>query len=197
MPFSQPLIWIDMEMTGLDPERDRVLEIAVILTDGSLSQEEEGPDLVVHQDAAVLRAMDEWNTEHHGASGLVDRVLASHLNEKDAEGEVLAWLQERCGQNQVPLAGNSVHQDRAFLRRWMPRLHNFLHYRNVDVSTLKELLRRWAPDVVAQAPEKQSSHRALDDIRESIAELRYYRTHLLPDFEPAEEGESSPDAGTV
>ncbi len=175
----QGLIWIDMEMSGLDPDRHRILEIAVVLSDASLDRLEEGPDLVVHQPESVLAAMDAWNTSHHGASGLTERVRVSTLDEAAAEAAVLAWLRERSDAGLLPLAGNSVHQDRAFLRRWMPSLHDHLHYRNVDVSTLKELARRWAPSVIESAPPKVERHRALDDIRESIAELRHYRAHFL------------------
>ena len=177
-PLTQPLVWMDLEMTGLDPDHDRILEIAVIVSDGSLSTSIDGPDLVVHQAAAVLAAMDEWNTQHHGESGLVDRVAASKLDESAVEVQVLDFLREHVPEGVAPLAGNSVHQDRAFLRRWMPRVHDWLHYRNVDVSTLKELSRRWAPGVLEAAPAKAGSHRALDDIRESIRELAHYRAHL-------------------
>lgn len=181
MPVSQPLVWMDLEMTGLDPDRDRILEIAVVLTDGQLGEIHEGPDLVVHQSDAVLAAMDEWNTTHHGESGLVELVKRSALDESEVARQVLTWLRERCPAGVAPLAGNSVHQDRAFLRRWMPELHDFLHYRNVDVSTLKELLRRWRPEILASAPPKGGSHRALGDIRESIAELVHYRkTAFVP-----------------
>lgn len=175
VPVSQPLVWMDLEMTGLDPDRDRILEIAVVLSDGQLTEIEEGPDLVVRQSDAVLAAMDEWNTTHHGDSGLVELVKQSPFDEAAVEQQVLTWLRDRCGAGVAPLAGNSVHQDRAFLRRWMPELHDFLHYRNVDVSTLKELLRRWRPEILASAPPKGGSHRALGDIRESIAELVHYR----------------------
>lgn len=175
MAWSQPLVWMDLEMSGLDPDRDRVLEIAVVLTDGQLEHVEEGPDLVIHQTEVVLANMDEWNTHHHGTSGLVALVQESAVDEDQAQRVVLDWLRERCPAGVAPLAGNSVHQDRAFLRRWMPELHDFLHYRNVDVSTVKELMRRWHPDVLACAPAKAGGHRALDDIRESILELRHYR----------------------
>ena len=152
--LSQPLVWLDLEMTGLDPDADRILEIAVIVTDGSLSRVLEGPDLAIHQPESVLSAMDAWNQKHHGESGLVERVGASEHDAAAAEAEVLEFLRSRLEPGIAPLAGNSVHQDRAFLRRWMPGLHDFLHYRNVDVSTLKELARRWAPEVLASAPPK-------------------------------------------
>lgn len=179
--LAQPLIWMDLEMTGLDPDRDRILEIAVVLTDGQLEAIHEGPDLVLHQSEETLAAMDDWNTSHHGASGLVEVVRSSELDEAAVQREVLEWLRARCPAKVAPLAGNSVHQDRAFLRRWMPELHDFLHYRNVDVSTVKELMRRWHPEVLMGAPVKAGNHRALGDIRESIAELLHYRkTGFVP-----------------
>lgn len=180
----QPLVWMDLEMSGLDPDRDRILEIAVIVSDGALARLLEGPELAVHQPDSVLNAMDEWNTRHHGESGLVERVAASGLDEGAVEEQVLAFLREHVPEGVAPLAGNSVHQDRAFLRRWMPRLHAWLHYRNVDVSTVKELARRWAPQVLADAPAKAGNHRALDDIRESIRELSHYRSRLGPLWQP-------------
>ena len=176
--LSQPLVWLDLEMTGLDPDRDRILEIAVIVTDGALSRVLEGPDLAIHQHDSILSEMDAWNRKHHTESGQVERVADSEHDAPGAEAQVLEFLREKIEPGLAPLAGNSVHQDRAFLRRWMPRLHDFLHYRNVDVSTLKELARRWAPEVLAEAPPKAGSHRALDDIRESIRELEHYRSRL-------------------
>ena len=173
-------------MTGLDPDRDRILEVAVVLSDGQLTEIHEGPDLVLHQSDAVLAAMDEWNTSHHGASGLVELVRASSFDEAAVEREILDWLRTRCAAGVAPLAGNSVHQDRAFLRRWMPGLHDFLHYRNVDVSTLKELARRWHPEALASAPPKLGNHRALGDIRESIHELLHYRKTCFPPIPPGE-----------
>ncbi len=169
------LVWMDLEMTGLDPERDRILEIAALVTNGDLQVVAEGPNLVVHQPDEVLAAMDEWNTQHHGDSGLTDRVRASTLSEQEAERAVLDFLSEYCEPRTAPLAGNSVHQDRRFLRRYMPSVEEFLHYRLVDVSTVKELGRRWYPESYARRPQKNATHRALDDIRESIEELRYYR----------------------
>jgi oligoribonuclease len=175
MPSENYLAWIDLEMTGLDPERERIIEIAALITDGNLDLVAEGPNLAIHQPDEVLAAMDEWNTEHHGASGLTERVKASKLSEREAEDEVLAFLRQHCVEHTAPLSGNSVHHDRAFLRRHMPRLEAFFHYRNVDVSTVKELTRRWYPQAFEGAPPKHRTHRALDDIRESLIELRYYR----------------------
>lgn len=172
-----PLIWIDMEMSGLDPETCHVLEIATIITDADLNVIAEGPDLVVHQPDEVLDAMDEWNTTHHGDSGLTAAVKASTISLRDAEVQTLAFIAEHCSARKSPLCGNSIGQDRRFIVKYMPELSEFLHYRNVDVSTIKELAKRWYPDLPELA--KQESHRALDDIRESIAELRHYREHVF------------------
>ena len=177
-PSDQHLLWLDMEMTGLDPERDTILEIATLVTNADLETVAEGPALVVHQPAAVLDAMDDWNQEHHRASGLTERVLASTTSMADAEAHTLAFVQQHCPERTSPLCGNSVHQDRRFLARYMPRLEAYLHYRNIDVSTVKELVRRWYP-AGPPAPEKRHAHLALDDIRESIEELRFYRTHFF------------------
>ena len=174
-----PLVWIDMEMSGLDPERCEILEIATIVTDGDLQVLEEGPDLVVHQPDAVLEAMDRWCTEHHGASGLSDAVRRSTISVEQAESQTLEFLERHCASGESPLCGNSVGQDRKFIARYMPRLDAFLHYRIVDVSSIKELARRWYPEL--PSPTKKESHRALDDIVESIAELRYYRAHIFRD----------------
>jgi oligoribonuclease len=174
------LVWLDMEMTGLDAERERIIEIATILTDGQLTEIAVGPELVIHQSDEVLAAMDDWNRTHHGASGLVDRVKASMLSEADAEAQTIAFIDQHVGARERPvLAGNSIHQDRRFIRRYMPALEKRLHYRMVDVSTIKELARRWFPQLIARQPQKKESHRALDDIRESIDELRYYKQHLF------------------
>jgi len=175
VPRDDLLVWIDMEMSGLDVERERVLEIAVLLTDSQLRVVAEGPDLVLHQPESVLAAMDEWNTSHHGASGLTEAVRASPVGEVEAEARVLAFLALHCVPRTAPLAGNSVWNDRLFLRRYLPRVEAFLHYRIVDVSSIKELVRRWQPEVAARAPAKRDAHRALDDIKESIAELDFYR----------------------
>ncbi|MBX3247682.1 MAG: oligoribonuclease [Myxococcales bacterium] len=175
MAVGGNLVWIDMEMSGLDAERERILEIAVLVTDGELEVIAEGPSLVVHQSDEVLAGMDEWNTKHHGDSGLTERVRASTVTETEAEAQVLAFLSEHCAPKSAPLAGNSVHQDRRFLRRYMPKLDDFLHYRIVDVSTIKELGSRWYPREYDGRPNKRAQHRAMDDIRESLEELRYYR----------------------
>lgn len=178
-PGPERLVWIDLEMSGLDVERCRILEIAVLITDGGLGLVAEGPDLVVHQEDAVLDAMDAWNTEHHGASGLTAAVRASAVGEAEAERQVLEFVARHCPPGTAPLAGNSVWMDRLFLRRHMPRLEGHLHYRIVDVSTVKELVRRWQPAVFAGLPPKSERHRALDDIRESVAELAYYRREVF------------------
>ena len=174
MAAQDVLVWVDLEMTGLDPERDVVIEIATIVTDAHLNVIEEGPVLAIHQDDAVLGAMDEWNTRQHGHSGLVDRVRRSAMDEAEAERQTLAFLARHAVAGQSPMCGNSICQDRRFMVRHMPRLEAFFHYRNLDVSTVKELARRWRADVYAGFS-KQSSHLALDDIRDSIAELRHYR----------------------
>lgn len=172
------LVWIDLEMTGLSPEKDRIIEIATIITDSNLNTVAEGPVFAVSQPEAMLAGMDEWNTRTHTGTGLVDRVLESTVEEREAEQETLRFIQEYVPRKKSPLCGNSICQDRRFLARYMRELEDYLHYRNLDVSTLKELAKRWHPDLVSGF-EKQGSHRALDDIRESIEELRYYRTHFL------------------
>ena len=179
MPKSeQNLIWLDLEMTGLDPATDHILEIATIVTDQDLRILAEGPVLAVHQSESVLAGMDEWNQTHHGASGLLGRVRASRTDEAEAEARTLAFLSDHVPAGASPLCGNSICQDRRFLARFMPRLDAYCHYRNLDVSTVKILALRWAP-AVADSFKKASRHLALDDIRESIAELRHYREHLL------------------
>ncbi len=180
MAGSDVLVWLDMEMTGLDPEKERIIEIATILTDGNLVEIGTGPDLVIHQEDTILAAMDEWNRTHHKASGLTERVKSSTITDGDAEAQTLAFINQHVGAKERPvLAGNSIHQDRRFIRRYMPKLDARLHYRMVDVSTIKELARRWFPAIIAKQPPKKDTHRALDDIRESIDELRYYRTNVF------------------
>ena len=175
---SENLIWIDLEMTGLEPERDRIIEIAIVVTDANLNLLAEGPALAIHQDEIALEAMDEWNTRHHGQSGLTRRVRESRIDEAAGEQGSLEFLADWTVQGSSPMCGNSICQDRRFLARWMPALEAWFHYRNLDVSTLKELCRRWSPELAAGV-HKQASHRALDDIRESISELAYYREHFL------------------
>jgi oligoribonuclease len=172
------LIWIDLEMTGLDPQHDQIIEIATVVTDSELNELAEGPVLAIHQPDEVLAAMDEWNTRQHGGSGLIERVRGSAVDVGAAESETLGFLADWVPRGASPMCGNSICQDRRFLARLMPELEGYFHYRNLDVSTLKELARRWAPEVY-QGFSKDSSHLALDDIRDSIAELRHYRENLL------------------
>ena len=171
------LIWVDMEMTGLVPETHRVIEIATIVTDTNLAVLAEGPVIAIHQQPAELEAMDEWNTRTHTRSGLVDRVRSSTITEQDATEVTLDFLRQWVPEGKSPMCGNSICQDRRFMARHMPELETFFHYRNLDVSTLKILMQRWRPDL-PEAP-KQGAHQALEDIRESIEELRHYRTHFL------------------
>ena len=172
------LIWIDLEMTGLDPQNDCIIEIATIVTDSQLNVLGEGPMLAIHQSDAVLAGMDEWNTKQHGQSGLTQRVKDSAVSEAEAERQTLAFLEQYVGPGQSPMCGNSICQDRRFLARCMPTLEAFFHYRNLDVSSIKELARRWAPEVY-NGFSKESSHLALDDIHDSIDELKYYREHFI------------------
>ena len=172
------LIWIDMEMTGLVPESDHVLEVAVVITDSELNTVAEGPVLVVHQDNAILDAMDDWNKSTHGRSGLIDRVKASTQDEAAIEAEALAFLKKYSLAGHSPMCGNSIGQDRRFMARYMPTLEAFFHYRNLDVSTLKELCKRWQPEVY-KGFKKHGKHTALADIHESIEELKYYRANFL------------------
>ncbi|MEA1081314.1 oligoribonuclease [Marinobacter qingdaonensis] len=174
MAQGDRLVWIDLEMTGLDPEKERIIEMATIVTDSDLNLVAEGPVIAVHQPDSLLDAMDEWCTNTHGASGLTQRVKDSTITEAEAEQQTLAFLQAHVEPGKSPLCGNSIGQDRRFLVKYMPALEAFFHYRNLDVSTIKELARRWRPDVLAGV-KKQGSHLALDDIRDSINELRHYR----------------------
>lgn len=192
MAGSDLLVWLDMEMTGLDAAKERIIEIATILTDGQLNEIAVGPELVIHQPDEILEAMDDWNKKHHGGSGLIDRVRASTISDADAEAQTLAFINAHVGHKERPvLAGNSIHQDRRFIRRYMPALDTRLHYRMVDVSTIKELARRWFPQIIAKQQKKNDSHRALDDIRESVDELRFYKANVFvqppaPATEPTE-----------
>lgn len=172
------LIWIDMEMTGLDPEKEKIIEIATIVTDSQLNIIAEGPVFAVHQSDELLGLMDNWNTKQHNASGLVRRVRESSITAAQAESATIEFLKQHVQQGKSPMCGNSVHQDRRFLCRYMPALESFFHYRLIDVSTIKELALRWAPRVYSGI-QKESKHLALSDIRDSIEELKYYRQHLF------------------
>lgn len=183
------LIWIDLEMTGLDPERDSILEIATVVTDAELEILAEGPEIAIHHPQAVLEAMDDWNRRQHRASGLWERVLASRVSLAEAEEQTLGFLADWVPAGVSPMCGNSICQDRRFLARLMPRLERYFHYRQIDVSTIKELARRWAPQVLSGFS-KNGGHRALADVRESIAELKYLRSRLA---ELAAAGEGSRD----
>ncbi|WP_136064568.1 oligoribonuclease [Modicisalibacter radicis] len=177
-PRNDLLVWIDLEMTGLDPNKERIIEVATLITDGELNPVAEGPVLAVKQSDELLGAMDEWNTKTHGESGLTARVKASTVDTAEAERRTLEFLKQYVAPNSSPVCGNSVHQDRRFLEREMPALLAFFHYRNLDVSTLKELAKRWNPAAL-EGFEKRNTHQALDDIRESVDELRHYRRTFL------------------
>ena len=172
------LVWLDLEMTGLNPDEDRILEIATIVTNNNLSIIAEGPVFAVHQPTVLLETMDSWNTSHHTASGLIDRVKKSSITESQAETKTLDFLKNYVPSKKSPLCGNSICQDRRFLHRYMPSLDQFFHYRHLDVTTLKILAQRWTPQIIT-GPVKESQHVALQDIHDSIEELRYYREHLL------------------
>jgi oligoribonuclease len=177
-PDENRLIWIDLEMTGLKPDTDRILEVALVVTDAALAPVAVAPVWVVRQDDATLAAMDAWNQSTHARSGLIDKVKASALGEREVEAAALAFLNEHVPAKASPMCGNSICQDRRFLARWMPALEDHFHYRNLDVSTLKELCRRWRPELMKGVP-KEGKHEALADVYESIEELRYYREHFL------------------
>ena len=172
------LVWLDLEMTGLDADKERIIEAAMIVTDTHLNILAQSPVLVVHQSDALLAAMDEWNTATHTRTGLVERVKASPLSEADVEAQLLAFMAEYVPEKTSPMCGNSVHQDRRFMQKYMPKLEAYFHYRNLDVSTLKELAKRWHPEV-AKGVVKKGAHQALADIEESIEEMRHYRDNFL------------------
>lgn len=174
VPNEFRLVWLDMEMTGLDPERERIIEVAVVVTEPDLTVVAEGPVLVIHQPDSLLDAMDSWNRSTHSKSGLIDKVKASTMTEEQAQNELIAFLSQYVPAGKSPLCGNTVSQDRRFMFKYMPKLEQFFHYRTVDVSTLKELARRWKPELL-KGFEKRSKHEALADIYESIDELKYYR----------------------
>ena len=175
---DQNLVWLDCEMSGLDPETERLLEIAVVVTGPALEPRVEGPVLVIHQDDALLDRMDAWNKGTHGRSGLIDKVKASSLSEAQAQEQLIVFLQRYVPRGVSPLCGNTISQDRRFLVKYMPKLEAFFHYRNLDVSTLKELAKRWRPEVYASF-KKAQKHTALADVHESIDELEHYRSHFL------------------
>ena len=175
---DQNLVWLDCEMTGLDPDKERLIEIAIIVTGPQLTPRIEGPVLVIHQSDELLNAMDKWNKGTHGRSGLIDKVKASSVSEAQAEAELLAFIKRYVPKGATPMCGNTISQDRRFLVKYMPKLEGWFHYRNLDVSTLKELAKRWRPEVYS-AFKKQQKHTALADVHESIDELEHYRTHFL------------------
>ncbi|PCJ27786.1 MAG: oligoribonuclease [SAR86 cluster bacterium] len=178
MDKSLNLIWLDLEMTGLIPESDLIIEIATLVTDADLNVLAEGPILAIKQEDSALEAMDDWNQKHHGASGLIDRVKNSDINEAEATRQTLEFLAKYSEKNASPMCGNSICQDRRFMARYMPELESFFHYRNLDVSTVKELARRWKPEIL-KGLVKQGSHQAMDDVKDSVAELQYYREHFI------------------
>ena len=178
MQNDNNLIWIDLEMTGLDPDKDVIIEIATLVTDANLNLLAEGPVFAVHQSDEILNGMDEWNTNQHGKSGLTQRVRESKVDAAQAEAETIKFLEQWVAKGKSPICGNSICQDRRFLVRGMPKLENYFHYRNLDVSTIKELAKRWKPEIL-DGFKKDTKHLALDDIRDSIEELKYYRQHFI------------------
>ncbi len=178
MDKTTNLIWLDLEMTGLVPEDDRIIEIATLVTDSQLNVLGEGPVLAIYQSDETLAKMDEWNQRTHGNSGLIDRVKSSKIDENQASEATIEFLRQFTDKNSSPMCGNSICQDRRFMARYMPELEAYFHYRNLDVSTLKELAKRWKPDILAGLT-KQGTHQAMDDIKDSVEELRYYRQHFI------------------
>jgi len=178
MDKSLNLIWLDLEMTGLKPETDRIIEIATLVTDAELNLLAEGPTLAIKQSDAALDGMDDWNQKHHGASGLIDRVKKSVIDEAEASRQTIEFLSQYSEKNASPMCGNSICQDRRFMANYMPELEDFFHYRNLDVSSVKELVRRWKPEILGGLV-KQGSHQAMEDIKDSVAELKYYREHFI------------------
>jgi oligoribonuclease len=176
--LKDPLVWIDLEMTGLNPEKEHILEIATLITDGALERIIEGPNLIIYQPPSVLDNMEKWSMKQHGKTGLTDQVKKSRISLKSAEQETLRFMRRYCTPSTAPLCGNAVHHDRRFLIKYMPSVHEYLHYRHVDVSTLKALVKRWYPKLKGYS-KKSDRHRALDDIRESIEELKFYREHFF------------------
>lgn len=181
--MSGVIVWIDLEMTGLDPEREKIIEIATLVTDSDLNILAEGPNIAIWQPEDVLAGMDAWNRRTHTNSGLVDRVRASQYSVEDAEAKTLAFVQRWANARTAPLAGNSVHQDRRFMVKYMPKLEDYLHYRILDVSTVKELASRWYPEEFSERPRKNDDHQALGDIRASVEELRYYREAIFKHYD--------------